>query len=66
MTTGLVVTAPPCCARAATRVFFRQLGLPRTGGPAGSAGQGGAQPPGVSLGAAGVALALAGFALRRR
>src|SRR5262245_11488646 len=42
--------------------YFRQLGLPRTGG---AAGQGGATRAGLSLGAAGVALALAGFAVRR-
>jgi hypothetical protein len=38
-------------------VFFRQLGLPRTGGAVGSPGAG------LPLGAAGAALALAGLAL---
>src|SRR5262245_41702500 len=42
-------------------VYFRQLGLPRTGAPASPAG---APPAGVRLGAAGVALAMAGLASR--
>jgi hypothetical protein len=41
-------------------VFFRQPGLPRTGGAAGRPGAG------LPLGAAGAALTLAGLALRRR